>query len=176
MTGLLQVFFEGSWSQVCGGRFEVADVNVTCRQLGYGAGTIVPQFPSDADLLRLQSTPVFPEIAISASGCTGSEERLLDCAQEIGPITTENYYYYDYTSSRRSCLDSRNAGLRIACVGTPEQGAVMVHMVTAWSTHHGQHSHGSASHGSSRFSRTCHREIQCCTQRKINAPSGTLCI
>ena len=46
MTGLLQVFFDGSWSQVCGGRFEVADVNVTCRQLGVGAGTIVPQFPS----------------------------------------------------------------------------------------------------------------------------------
>ena len=130
MTGLLQVFFEGSWSQVCGGRFEVADVNVACRQLGFGAGTIVPQFPSNADLVRLRSTPVFPEIAISASGCTGSEERLLDCAQEIGTSTTE-YYVYDYATPRRSCLGSRSAGLRIACVGTPEQGAVMVHFTTA---------------------------------------------
>ena len=118
MTGLLQVFFEGSWSQVCGGRFEVADANVACRQLGFGAGTIVPQLLSDADLVRLQSTPVFPEIAITASGCTGSEERLVDCSQEIDTDTRD---YFDYTFSR-DCLDSTGAGLRIACVGTPGQG------------------------------------------------------
>ena len=108
---------------MCGGRFEVADVNVACRQLGFGAGTIVPQLLSDADLARLQSTPVFPEIAITASGCTGSEERLIDCSQEVdtSTSTTDYYDYYDYTLIR-DCLDSTGAGLRIACVGTQGQG------------------------------------------------------
>jgi len=124
VTGLVEVFFEGSWSQVCGGRFDGADVSVACRQLGFGAGAIVPQFLSDADLVRLQSTSVFPEIAITASGCIGSEERLIDCGQEVSTSS------YDFFFSR-DCLDSSGAGLRIACVGTPEQGAVMVHVPEA---------------------------------------------
>ena len=121
LTGLLQVFFEGSWSQVCGGRFDAADVNVACRQLGLGAGTIMPQLLSDADLIRMQSTPVFPEVAITASGCTGSEERLVDCGQEISTSSDE---FFD-NNFIRDCVYSRSAGLRIACVGTPEQGAIM---------------------------------------------------
>ena len=122
MTGLLQVFFEGSWSQVCSGLFEVADANVACRQLGFGAGTVVPQFLSEADLAILQSTPVFPEIAITASGCTGSEERLVDCGQELDATPD---YSFDYTFGR-DCLSSNGAGLRIACVASPGTGSILL--------------------------------------------------
>ena len=80
----------------------------------------MPQRLSDADLVRLQSTPVFPEVAITASGCTGSEERLVECGQDIDS-NIRDYVYLDYTFSR-DCLDSRGSGLRIACVGTPGQG------------------------------------------------------
>ena len=122
VTGRLQVFFEGSWSQVCDGLFEVADANVACRQLGFGAGTIVPQFLSDADLTTLQSTSVFPEIAITASGCTGSEERLVECGQELDTTSANNF---DYTFGR-DCLSSNGAGLRIACVASPGPGIIIV--------------------------------------------------
>ena len=115
MTGRLQVFFEGSWSQVCSGRFEAAEASVACRQLGFGAGTIFPQFLSGAELGALQSTPVFPEIAITASGCTGTEERLVDCDQGFN---TELDYVF-----RLDCLDSLGAGLVIACVGSPGDSA-----------------------------------------------------
>ena len=122
MTGLLQVFFEGSWSQVCNGFFDVADANVACRQLGFGAGTVVPQFLSEADLATLQSTPVFPEIAITSSGCTGSEERLVDCEQEVNATPA---YSFDDTFGR-DCLSSNGAGLRIACVASPVPGTTPV--------------------------------------------------
>ena len=37
--GRLEVFFEGSWSQVCGAQVFSSDVAVACRQLGFtGAG------------------------------------------------------------------------------------------------------------------------------------------
>ena len=121
MTGLLQVFFEGSWSQVCNGFFDVADANVACRQLGYGASTVVPQFLSDVDLVALQSTPVFPEVAITAAGCRGSEERLIDCRQDVD-ATRE--YSFDNTFGR-DCLSSNSAGLRIACVATPGTGTIL---------------------------------------------------
>eukprot|EP00892_Ulva_mutabilis_P007291 jgi/Ulvmu1/4934/UM204_0006.1 len=109
MTGRLQVFFEGSWSQVCAGSFMAPDANVACRQLGFGAGTIVPQFLSDAERVTLQSTPVFPEIAISASRCAGTEERLLDCSGNLDP----DFFF------TRDCLSSSGLGLAIGCVGTP---------------------------------------------------------
>ena len=115
MTGRLQVFFEGSWSQVCAGLFDPADANVACRQLGYGAGTVVPQFLSDAEFAALASTPVFPEVAITGSGCNGTEQSLLDCGPDL-----------DYLGSffNRDCLNSGGAGLVLGCVGTPAEGTL----------------------------------------------------
>ena len=125
-TGLLQVFFEGSWSQVCGGLFGVADATVACRQLGLGAGTIVPQILSDADLVLLGSTTAFPEAAITASGCTGSEERLIECGQESNLDDSDRI-----SRSSRGCQSATSPGLRIACVAAAEQGALMHHVSTA---------------------------------------------
>eukprot|EP00892_Ulva_mutabilis_P004917 jgi/Ulvmu1/2798/UM141_0005.1 len=57
ITGELQVFFEGSWSQVCATNFDDHDAAVACRHLGFGAGSV----------------------AVTNSGCRGCEARLLDC-------------------------------------------------------------------------------------------------
>eukprot|EP00892_Ulva_mutabilis_P005899 jgi/Ulvmu1/3681/UM017_0097.1 len=113
VTGRLQVFFEGSWSQVCAGNFDAADADVACRQLGFGAGTVVPQFLSEADRVTLRSTPVFPEIAITSSGCIGTEERLLDCSREL-----DTDFFFS-----RDCLNSNGLGLVIGCVATPDSTA-----------------------------------------------------
>lgn len=43
--GRLEIFFEGSWGQVCGSQFSDADATVACRQLGYtatGAAFLLP--------------------------------------------------------------------------------------------------------------------------------------
>ena len=108
-TGQLQLFFEGSWGQVCAGLFDAADANVACRQLGFGAGTIVPQSLGDA-AVDLQSTPVFPEVVLTGSGCRGTEARLLDCGPADNAVET---YDSDFL---RGCREAESAGLVLACV------------------------------------------------------------
>ena len=110
-TGRLEIFFEGSWSQVCATNFTGADADVACRQLGLGSGSVLPARPNDVD--PIVSEFVFPEVALSAPGCNGSEASLLEC-QPRRPASRTN----------RECLDPGDSsrGLMIACVAEPEAG------------------------------------------------------
>ena len=116
ITGRLQVFFEGSWSQVCATGFDAVDANVACRQLGFGSGTVVPQILSSQEIEERATINVFPDIAIIGSGCTGAEDRLLDCAP-----TPPGDYFNDFIFGR-DCENSDGVGLVIGCVATPLQG------------------------------------------------------
>lgn len=117
VIGRPEVFFEGSWSQVCAARFGAADANVACRQLGYGAGTVVPQFTSEFDL---QAPPrLVPPVAITESGCTGSEERLIDC----GPDESEDYEIRPEFATGCLGTSTLDPGLVLGCVAAPDNGA-----------------------------------------------------
>ena len=113
VTGRLQVFFEGSWTQACGVAFGAPAANVACRQLGYGAGTVVPQDLTDTELAALRATGVVPQIAISGSGCVGTEERLVDCSSER---PDPDFFF------RRDCLSFNSVGLMLGCVAAPATG------------------------------------------------------
>lgn len=120
MIGRPEVFFEGSWSQVCAARFGAADSNVACRQLGYGAGTVVPQFTSQSSF---DAPPrLVPPVAFTLVGCTGSEERLIDC----GPDESEDYEIRPKVGT--GCLGTsfEDMGLFLGCVTTytQEDGAI----------------------------------------------------
>eukprot|EP00892_Ulva_mutabilis_P004965 jgi/Ulvmu1/2840/UM144_0005.1 len=109
--GRLEVFFEGSWSQVCARGFGGADANVACRQLGFGAGSVRPSRINGA-----QPAPdrlVYPEIALTQLGCTGSEATLLDCPADM----SEGFFF-----GGGGCFNSDSMGLMIACVAEPESG------------------------------------------------------
>eukprot|EP00892_Ulva_mutabilis_P011625 jgi/Ulvmu1/8835/UM049_0015.1 len=108
VTGMLQVFLDGSWTQVCRGRFGGNDTAVACRQLGYGGGTVVPMaFERDQAPFT-----VAPQVGITALGCEGEETRLLDCGNDNGsPRDFE-----------RQCMEAGNAGLQLACVIAEEEG------------------------------------------------------
>ena len=112
-TGRLQIFFGGSWTQVCGAAFGAPAAKVACRQLGFGAGTVVPQVFTDEDVAALHETDVIPQIAISGSGCAGTEERLLDCS----PQRPDSEF-----SFRRDCLNSNSGRLTLGCVVSPATG------------------------------------------------------
>ena len=109
--GRLEIFFEGSWSQVCSSSFDGADADVACRQLGFGAGTVGPKAANGAQVAG-QAT-VFPEVALTAVGCNGSEASLLECGRgRVGPGSR-----FD-----RGCLSDDSAGLVIACVAEGDTG------------------------------------------------------
>lgn len=57
--GRLQVYFEGSWSQVCSTNFDAPDADVACRQLGYGPGAIAMQALATQDLDSLRRKKTF---------------------------------------------------------------------------------------------------------------------
>lgn len=115
--GRLEVFFEGSWGQVCAGSFGVADVTVACRSMGFGSGTIGP-------LVRNLDTPrerfVFPEVAATRVGCTGQEANLLECP---GETDVQVYDYYAYNSI--GCFGEFGEPLVVACVAAAENGVYL---------------------------------------------------
>ena len=114
--GRLEVFFEGSWSQVCANAFDGPDANVACRQLGFGAGTVFPADPGrpSSRLSPSNSDRVVPEAAVTAVGCSGSESTLLDCPLEKKGVDLFN---------DQTCLTATRIGLIVGCVQEPVQGA-----------------------------------------------------
>lgn len=117
VTGRPQVFFEGSWSQVCAGRFDNRDADVACRQLGFGAGTALVQ-----ELSREQpEINVFPEIALTGLNCTGTEKRLVDC--ETDPFAFVDLDLVNPPPIDAGCQSSISNGLVLGCVRAPENGA-----------------------------------------------------
>ena len=119
-TGRLQVFFEGSWSQVCATGFDAPDANVSCRQLGFGAGAVMPHALSTEDLDEFRRTNIYPEVAITGVSCAGTEERLIDCSVDDGPRASDNFDSGNMFG--RACLNSVGEGLVIACVTSLLQG------------------------------------------------------
>lgn len=110
-TGRLEVFLEGSWSQVCGGGFGGADAAVACRQLGFGGGTLAVTPRRDA-----APRQVYPEAGLAFPECVGDEERLVDCPR---PMT-----HTGLPLEAADCFGSDRPGLRLACVAQPVTGTV----------------------------------------------------
>lgn len=115
--GKLQVFLEGSWSQVCSTNFGPEAVAVACRQLGYGEGTLLPQPLQEYYYEPLASTIIFPQVGIIGVDCAGNEERLVDCSTALDT-------FRDFMLSR-DCFSSDSSGLELACVAgqLPEEEA-----------------------------------------------------
>eukprot|EP00892_Ulva_mutabilis_P002459 jgi/Ulvmu1/12213/UM086_0002.1 len=107
-VGRLEVFFEGSWGQVCSGGFGGAEAAVACRQLGLGAGTTDMVAPEEDS-----RTFVFPEVALAFAECSGTEERLLDCAGVPGRSAMRE------PEAAPQCYGTGSPGLQLACVAEP---------------------------------------------------------
>ena len=123
VTGRLEVFLDGSWGQVCARGFGAPDAHVACRQLGYGAGTVLPRLMAGEDrdeVSTIITMQVFPDVTIIDSGCTGAESRLVDCGPDM---VDENDYDYEYGRPDGCHLSAFHLGLRVGCVRTPENGA-----------------------------------------------------
>eukprot|EP00892_Ulva_mutabilis_P012696 jgi/Ulvmu1/979/UM103_0006.1 len=111
ITGELEVYFEGSWSQVCATNFDDRDAAVACRQLGFGAGSVATEFRifAGAEVTDV----VDAEVAVTNSACRGRERRLLDC--RLGRDFLRR-------TTSRECQSARSFPLRLACVTSDEPG------------------------------------------------------
>eukprot|EP00892_Ulva_mutabilis_P011624 jgi/Ulvmu1/8834/UM049_0014.1 len=121
-TGRPEVLLNGTWGQVCSDQFGAPDAAVACRQLGYTAGTIVPELTSRVDLASLGAVPVVPPAAITRSGCAGGESRLLDCPGDVElrkPVPADSFLP---GLTGRGCKTTFRPGLRIGCVAQPMTG------------------------------------------------------
>ena len=115
VSGRLEVFFEGSWSQVCALGFDGVDADVACRQLGYGAGTAnsaqARSFRSSDERVQAEAA-VFAEVGLTLVGCTGTETSILQCP---GDDVLEGF-------RSRGCNDVALFGLFLSCVANPIEG------------------------------------------------------
>lgn len=128
--GTPEVFFEGSWHQVCSTQFDVRDAVVACRQLGLGAATL------PADVIPLPEGLAFvpggrererrrfiePDVVAARPGCIGTEEKLLDCPVEDVRFNDYGEAVSGFVCTRRSFQSTARAGLAVACVSQPVPG------------------------------------------------------
>lgn len=121
-VGRPEVFFEGSWSQICAIDFGPEDADVACRQLGFGSGSVGPLELSARFNVRLfiPKLLVYPEVALRSPGCNGTESSLLDCPLTMQPEGLDTVY----SDNGDQCFDSSGPGLTLACVGESEPGTV----------------------------------------------------
>ena len=136
VQGRLELFLDGSWGQVCttSASFSGSDVAVACRQLGVSGGAVAPNKPNGSfrRIAGRFTTPpreepdVFPEVALlGGPGCSGSEQRLLDCVGgDLSPMASRGadacFTGYEYYSA-----EDPSDGLFIACVAEEETGATL---------------------------------------------------
>ena len=132
VLGRPQIFINGTWQQICAAGFEARDSDVVCRQLGHGAGTVLPFFnvpPDASDNVRGPPLPV----GVLVAGCDGTEEALLEC--RTGSRDFLPWEFSERTGVITGCMTRSNPGLGIACVAHEEQGVVRCSAtVFPWST------------------------------------------
>ncbi|KAG2425980.1 hypothetical protein HXX76_013351 [Chlamydomonas incerta] len=110
-SGLLQVWFNGTWGTVVQNRFNWRAARVACRQLGYANGRPVYNnaFGQPPDLVWL-----------NMGTCTGSEARLVDCDGA--------YFYPDSNHNQQDVGVVCNNGKYAAAAGPvhpePAEGAL----------------------------------------------------
>ena len=71
-TGRLEVFYNEKWGTVCDDSWDINDVKVACRQLGYAYGVRA--------LSGLQVPDGTGQILLDEVNCTGNEQSLSDCS------------------------------------------------------------------------------------------------
>ena len=118
VLGRPQIFINGTWQQICAAGFDERDSNVVCRQLGYGAGTVLPFFrvpddPSDND-------PPLP-VGLEAPACNGTEDTLLECGTQGVGLP---WAFREASPVISGCRNVIDPGLRIACVVREEPGVL----------------------------------------------------
>ncbi|XP_044182828.1 hemicentin-1-like [Acropora millepora] len=81
-AGRVEVFYQGKWGKICRNEWDINDVKVVCRQLG---------FQSDlAEFLGMDTKDENISVAISNVACTGQESVFASCKRRDGNYRCSN--------------------------------------------------------------------------------------
>ncbi|XP_074608769.1 scavenger receptor cysteine-rich domain-containing group B protein-like [Acropora palmata] len=75
-AGRVEVFYQGKWGKICRGEWDINDVKVVCRQLGFQNAL--------AEFLGMDTKDENISVAMSNVACTGQESVLASCKRKDG--------------------------------------------------------------------------------------------
>ena len=90
-AGRVEVFYHGNWGKICRNEWDINDVKVVCRQLGFQSAL--------AEFIGMDTKDVTISVVMSDVACTGQESVLASCKRLDG---------------KHKCVD--NIGAQAVCV------------------------------------------------------------
>ena len=81
-AGRVEVFYQGKWGKICRDEWDINDVKVVCRQLGFESAM--------AEFLGMDTKDENIFVAMSNVTCTGQESVLASCKRKDGNILCSN--------------------------------------------------------------------------------------
>ena len=75
-AGRVEVFYQGKWGKICRNEWDINDVKVVCRQLGFQTAL--------AEFLGMDTKDENISVAMSNVACTGQESVLASCKRRDG--------------------------------------------------------------------------------------------
>ena len=75
-AGRVEVFYEGKWGKICRNKWDINDVKVVCRQLGFQSAL--------AEFIGMDTKDENISVAMSNVACTGQEPVLASCKRLDG--------------------------------------------------------------------------------------------
>ena len=75
-AGRVEVFYQGKWGKICRDKWDINDVKVVCRQLGFQSAI--------AEFIGMNTRDDTISVAMSDVACTGQESVLASCKRQDG--------------------------------------------------------------------------------------------
>ena len=75
-AGRVEVFYQGRWGKICRNEWDINDVKVVCRQLGFQTAV--------AEFIGMDTKVEKNSVAMSNVACTGQESVLASCKRRDG--------------------------------------------------------------------------------------------
>ena len=75
-AGRVEVFYQGKWGKICRNEWDINDVKVVCRQLGFQSAL--------AEFLGTDTKDENISVALSNVACTGQESVFASCKRRDG--------------------------------------------------------------------------------------------
>ena len=93
-AGRVEVFYQGKWGKICRNQWDINDVKVVCRQLGFQSAL--------AEFIAKDTRDENISVAMSNVACTGQESVLASCKRLDG-----NHRCFDNIGAQALCEPSK---------------------------------------------------------------------